>query len=57
MSAAIPDSGQTAFIRATCCWPGARFIKTQGLGHNRTLRDPATVRTVVEFMTAGTAGI
>jgi pimeloyl-ACP methyl ester carboxylesterase len=37
-------------------WPGARYIKTQGLGHNRILRDPATVNTVVEFMTAGTAG-
>jgi pimeloyl-ACP methyl ester carboxylesterase len=35
-------------------WPGARFIKTRGLGHNRILRDPATVRTVVEFITAGT---
>ena len=36
-------------------WPGAQFIKTQGLGHNRILRDPATVKTVVDFITAGTA--
>jgi pimeloyl-ACP methyl ester carboxylesterase len=34
-------------------WPGARFIRTQGLGHNRILRDAATVRTVVEFITEG----
>ena len=36
-------------------WPGAQFIKTQGLGHNRILRDPATVKTVVDFITGGTA--
>jgi len=36
-------------------WPGARFIRTQGLGHNRILRDPATVRTVVGFISEGTA--
>jgi pimeloyl-ACP methyl ester carboxylesterase len=36
-------------------WPGAQFMKTQGLGHNRILRDPATINTAVEFITARTA--
>ncbi|UCC55385.1 MAG: alpha/beta fold hydrolase [Gammaproteobacteria bacterium] len=36
-------------------WPGAQFIKTQGLGHSRILRDPATVKTVVDFITTGSA--
>jgi len=31
-------------------WPGARFLKTRGLGHGRILRDPATVRAAVEFI-------
>ncbi len=39
--------------RVAQAWPGARFLKTQGLGHNRILRDPETVRTVVGFLTAG----
>ena len=30
--------------------PGARLIKTYGLGHFRVLRDPAVVRAVVEFV-------
>ena len=28
-------------------WPGAELLRTRGLGHNRILRDPATVRAVV----------
>lgn len=31
-------------------WPGARFLKTRGLGHGRILRDAATVQAVVEFI-------
>jgi pimeloyl-ACP methyl ester carboxylesterase len=31
-------------------WPGARFLKTRGLGHGRILRDPATVRAAVVFI-------
>jgi len=32
------------------CWPNAKFILTQGLGHRRILLDPATVGNVVEFI-------
>lgn len=31
-------------------WPGARFLKTRGLGHGRILRDPETVRAAVDFI-------
>ncbi len=31
-------------------WPGAVLKKTNGLGHNRILRDPATVATVVAYV-------
>jgi pimeloyl-ACP methyl ester carboxylesterase len=31
-------------------WPGAQFVKTQGLGHNRILRDPAVIGRVVAFI-------
>ena len=30
--------------------PGARLIKTYGLGHYRVLRDPAVVRSIVDFV-------
>lgn len=33
-------------------WSGAQFMKTQGLGHTRILRDPAVIRRVVEFIDA-----
>jgi pimeloyl-ACP methyl ester carboxylesterase len=33
-------------------WPGARLIKTQGLGHQRILRDPNVVDAVVRFVSA-----
>lgn len=31
-------------------WPGARFLKTHGLGHGRILRDSATVESIVDFI-------
>ena len=31
-------------------WPGARFMKTQGLGHGRILRDRQVVDTVIGFL-------
>ena len=31
-------------------WPGARFMKTSGLGHGRILRDRQVVKAVVEFI-------
>ena len=31
-------------------WPGARFLKTQGLGHGRILRDPGVVEAAVAFI-------
>lgn len=36
--------------RVATAWAGARFIKTQGLGHGRILRDPQTLEAVVEFI-------
>ncbi len=33
-------------------WPRASLVTTQGLGHQRLLRDPAVVRSVVEALTA-----
>ena len=33
-------------------WPGARFVPTQGLGHDRLLRDPEVIRTAVAFLSA-----
>jgi pimeloyl-ACP methyl ester carboxylesterase len=32
-------------------WPGARFVRTKGLGHNALLRDPGVVRDAVDFLT------
>ena len=31
-------------------WPGARFMQTQGLGHQRILRDHEVVQTSVKFL-------
>ncbi|HVS03796.1 MAG TPA: alpha/beta fold hydrolase [Thermoanaerobaculia bacterium] len=36
-------------------WPGARLERTQGLGHNRILRDPGVVDRAVEFVLGGEA--
>jgi pimeloyl-ACP methyl ester carboxylesterase len=38
--------------RIAAAWPGARFLRTAGLGHNRILRDPDVVRQVVAFIDA-----
>lgn len=35
-------------------WPGTELKTTSGLGHNRVLRDPDVVRSVVDFLTAAT---
>jgi pimeloyl-ACP methyl ester carboxylesterase len=32
-------------------WPGARLVRTAGLGHRQILRDPAVIERVVAFMT------
>jgi pimeloyl-ACP methyl ester carboxylesterase len=37
-------------------WPGARLHTTNGLGHSRILRDPATITTVVDFLKGVTSG-
>jgi pimeloyl-ACP methyl ester carboxylesterase len=34
-------------------WPGARLVKTQGLGHQRILRDAAALEEVVRFVVEG----
>jgi pimeloyl-ACP methyl ester carboxylesterase len=34
----------------TDAWPGARFMKTRGLGHGRILRDRAVVDAAVDFI-------
>jgi pimeloyl-ACP methyl ester carboxylesterase len=31
-------------------WPGAELTKTQGLGHNRILRDPKAIADAVAFV-------
>jgi pimeloyl-ACP methyl ester carboxylesterase len=31
-------------------WPGARFLETAGLGHNRVLRDPEVIAQAVAFV-------
>jgi len=31
-------------------WPGARFMKTSGLGHGRILRDRQVIAAAVEFI-------
>lgn len=37
-------------------WPGAVLQKTNGLGHNRILRDPATIAAVVDYVKGVTSG-
>lgn len=34
-------------------WPGARMIRTNGLGHRRILRDPAVIAATTEFLRDG----
>jgi pimeloyl-ACP methyl ester carboxylesterase len=46
----VPFACGEAIARA---WPGAELVRTSGLGHQRILRDPATVRTIVQFVAQG----
>ncbi|GAA1687766.1 hypothetical protein GCM10009733_100560 [Nonomuraea maheshkhaliensis] len=34
----------------TKAWPRAELLRTEGLGHQRILRDPEVVRQVVRFL-------
>ncbi|MGD0524422.1 MAG: alpha/beta fold hydrolase [Polyangiaceae bacterium] len=34
-------------------WPGAELVRTRGLGHQRILRDPEVLRSVVRFVAQG----
>lgn len=43
----VPQSSGLALARA---WPGARFTRTQGLGHNRILRDGDVVNDAADFI-------
>lgn len=36
--------------RIAAAWPGARFLKTRGLGHGRILRDREVIRAVADFI-------
>lgn len=38
--------------RVAAAWKGSQFVKTRGLGHSRILRDPDTIRAVVDFIDA-----
>jgi pimeloyl-ACP methyl ester carboxylesterase len=38
--------------RVTAVWPGATLHLTEGLGHNRLLRDPAVIEAATTFLTA-----
>jgi pimeloyl-ACP methyl ester carboxylesterase len=44
---AVPVACGESLARA---WPGAELRKTQGLGHNRILRDPSTIAAVVAYV-------
>jgi pimeloyl-ACP methyl ester carboxylesterase len=46
----VPVACGEAIARA---WPGAELLRTQGLGHQRILRDRATLDAVVRFVTQG----
>ncbi len=43
----VPLAAGLAVARA---WPGARFVRTAGLGHNAILRDPGAVQDTVDFL-------
>jgi pimeloyl-ACP methyl ester carboxylesterase len=36
-------------------WPGASYVETRGLGHNRVLKDPGVVSAVAEFVRGSAA--
>ena len=44
------DVTQAAGLALARAWPGARFCGTQGLGHNRILRDPSVVNDAADFI-------
>ncbi|PJJ60993.1 alpha/beta fold hydrolase [Hymenobacter chitinivorans] len=46
----IPFQEAEAIARS---WPGLDFRPTQGLGHNRIMRDPTVLQQVVEFLGEG----
>ena len=43
----VPVSSGLALARA---WPGARFMRTRGLGHRAILKDPEVARDAVDFI-------
>ena len=49
------DDGVTSYADTETiakAWRGSRLLQTDGLGHRRILRDPATVEAVVRFIAA-----
>jgi pimeloyl-ACP methyl ester carboxylesterase len=48
--ASVPVSDGEAIARA---WPGARLVRTRGLGHHRILRDRRVVARAAAFVAAG----
>lgn len=46
----VPWQDGEAVARA---WRGAKFVRTNGLGHRRILRDPEVIAQVTAFITAG----
>lgn len=58
----VHDSGDAEVpfehaLRLSGHLPGARLLKTHGLGHYRILRDAAVVQTIVDFASGDDAGI
>lgn len=44
------DVRLAAGLAVARAWPGARFVRTAGLGHNAILRDAGVVRDAVDFL-------
>ena len=40
-------------VETAAAWPGSKLVPTPGTGHYRLLRDPAVVRTSIEWITDG----
>ena len=58
----VHDRGDTEVpfehtLRLSGRMPGARLIKTYGLGHYRVLREPSVIRAVVDFVSGKVAGM
>jgi pimeloyl-ACP methyl ester carboxylesterase len=49
----VPIACGEAIARA---WPGAELVRTRGLGHQRILRDAATLKRVVRFVAQNPRG-